>query len=158
MPEDALFCGNCGMKVENPEPSVKETPAAENQSYQPYTPEESSEEKPEGISTQPASSAYNNSIPENDPYSYNKDGSDLNTTLWIILSVIEIVLCCSTVTGVIALIFSIIANNKKNQGNYAEAASNLKTAKVVFFVGLALFVFGIIFFIASGMLAIFTGI
>ena len=161
MPEGALFCGNCGMKIETENTEVKES--QENTSYQPYTPEPEHMENVETVepneNDKQASGAYYNSIPENDPYVAQTPGeASLNTTLWIVLSVIEIVTCCSFIPGVIALIFAIIANNKKNQGNYAEAVSNLKISKIVFFIGIGIFIFGTISTIASGVLYSITGI
>lgn len=161
IPEGALFCGNCGMKIETGNTEVKES--QENTSYQPYTPEPEHMENVETVepsgNDKQASGAYYNSIPENDPYvAQTQDESSLNTTLWIALSVIEIITCCSFIPGVIALIFAIIANNKKNQGNYAEAVSNLKISKIVFFIGIGIFVFGTISTIASGLLYSVTGI
>ena len=160
IPDGAMFCGNCGMKIETENNETVEN--TENASYQPYTPE------PEHVDAEviktdennkKTSGAYYNSIPENNPYNpQTTDEASLNTTLWIALSVIEIITCCSFVPGVIALIFAIIANNKKNQGNYAEAVSNLKISKIVFFIGIGIFVFGTISTIASGVLYSITGI
>ena len=159
IPDGALFCGNCGMKIETETPET--FGSTENTSYQPYTPE------PEHIdaevvdmteNNQNASGAYYNSIPENNPYNpQTTDEASLNTTLWIVLSIIEIVVCCGSIPGIIALIFAIIANNKKNQGNYAEAVSNLKISKIVFFVGIGIFFLGSIISIATGILNEITG-
>ena len=159
IPDGAMFCGNCGMKIETENNETVEN--TENASYQPYTPE------PEHVDAEviktdennkKASGAYYNSIPENNPYNpQTTDEASLNTTLWIVLSIIEIVVCCGSIPGIIALIFAIIANNKKNQGNYAEAVSNLKISKIVFFVGIGIFFLGTVISIATGILSEITG-
>ncbi len=79
-------------------------------------------------------------------------GEDINTTLWIILSALEIITCCSIIPGIVGLVFAINANSKKNAGNYDGAREDIKKAKIAFFVGLGLIALSTVFSFISGML------
>lgn len=78
-----------------------------------------------------------------------------NPTLWIILNIVMIVLgcCCSFsgIAGIIGLVFAIQGNNAVKAGDLATAQSKLKTAKILFFVSLGLFVVGNILGIVTGL-------
>lgn len=160
--EGAVFCGNCGMRVETEEPEVNtEAPAEPNTEFTPEPKAEPAFENNEihHVSQQPQQNTYqsyqqNVQAPQ---YNYvnmnNNAGADINPTLWIILSAIEIITCCSLIPGVIGLIFAIMASSKKTAGNFDEARSNVKVAKIAVLVGLGLFVISIIGSIATGVLA-----
>lgn len=78
-----------------------------------------------------------------------------NPTLWIILNSIMIVLgcCCSFsgIAGIIGLVFAIQGSNAVKAGDFATAQNKLKTAKILFFVSLGLFVVGNILGIVTGL-------
>lgn len=130
--ENAKFCGNCGAKVVEEEPAVSE---------------EVKEER-----TEPEQKTENTEyIPHVEAEKVNPGmnyDSEINTTLWIILGIIDIILCGSKIPGIICLIFAFIALSNKNKGNFEEAKSNIKIAKIAFFIGLVLailvFVLGIV--------------
>ena len=78
-----------------------------------------------------------------------------NPTLWIILNIVMIVLgcCCSFsgIAGIIGLVFAIQGSNAVKAGDLATAQNKLKTAKILFFVSLGLFVVGNILGIVTGL-------
>ncbi len=140
IPEGSAFCGNCGMKVTTEpvqQPDFAEQPqqneASAQDTYQSYQqPQYTQPEQP-----------YYNSQP-----TYNaqpvQQASSLNPTLWIILNAIMIVVgcCCSIpgILGIIGLVFAIQGNNAMKTGDMFAAENKLKTAKILFFVGIGLFV------------------
>lgn len=155
IPEGATFCGNCGMRV----PKEHEQPA---QSYDPesgryeeapqsesgsYCEQNASYQDNSGSYEAPNGPVYG--APYQQPYN---GGENVDATLWIILSVIEIVTCCSIIPGIIGLIFGINANSKKNRGDFEGARSDAKNAKLAVLIGLGLFVLGTVASIASGVL------
>ncbi len=115
------FCPNCGTPVEV-QPAYNQEPVYNPQPE--YSQENAGEYKQEYNA--PVYSAEPQNIPEAAP----------NTTLWIILSALEI-FCCSPLFGIIALVFAIMGNSAAGRGDYAEAESKLKTAKIMLIVGVA---------------------
>lgn len=138
--EGSVFCGNCGMKVEQETAPVYEAPA-EN-SYEAPT-ETNDEDIRSGEFTY---ETYNNyqeqgsyqAPPFNPEYTASPvtpvNAEKPNTGLWIVLSVIELC-CCNSIGGIIALVFSIIANASVDKGDFADAISKLKIAKIAFWIG-----------------------
>jgi len=61
--------------------------------------------------------------------------------------------CCSSIPGVVALIFTILANNEYKSGAVEEADNKFNTAKIALIVGLVTFI--ILFII--GFIAAFMG-
>lgn len=165
IPEGALFCGNCGMRVPEEHEQPTQSYDTESGRYE----EAPRQEGPQGESGsyyEQSSSYQDNSgsyeapngpvygAPYQQPYN---GGENADPTLWIILSVIEIVTCCSIIPGVIGLIFGINANSKKNRGDFEGARSDVKTAKIAVLVGLGLFVLGTVVSIASGIFSALFG-
>lgn len=168
IPDGSAFCGNCGMKV-SAEP-VQQEPVNQYASPDPqaYRAEPTSvdapracvESKPE---PQPQYTQPQYAQPEPPQYNsqpvYNAQPIQPealpNSTLWIILNSIMIVLgcCCSFsgIAGIIGLVFAIQGNNAVKAGDLATAQNKLKTAKVLFFVSLGLFVVGNILGIVTGL-------
>lgn len=142
--EGALFCGNCGMPVQAEQPAY-EAPAQENyENVQgEYHQETYNEYQEQGSYQPPVMPEYSAEpvVPAEKP----------NTVLWIILSAVEIFTCCQ-LTGIISLIFSIIAHVSAEKGDFADAASKLKAAKISFWIGLAL---GILVIVAYIVLLVF---
>ena len=136
--EGALFCGNCGTKVE--EQPVYEAPVAE-------APAEYYQEKNESYQEQ--GSYVPPVVPEFTEQPYVPIEKP-NTVLWIVLSVIELLSCCQ-ITGIISLIFSILGHIAAEKGDFAEASKKLKTAKISFWIGLGL---GVLFIIAYAVLMV----
>lgn len=144
--EGSTFCGNCGMKVttEPVQPDFAEQPSKQYEApAQPEAPAQDtyqSYQQPQY--TQPGQPQYN-SQPD-----YNaqpvQQVSSLNPTLWIVLNAIMIVVgcCCSIpgILGIIGLVFAIQGNNAMKTGDMFNAENKLKTAKILFFVGIGLFV------------------
>lgn len=56
-------------------------------------------------------------------------------TKYLILSILQM-LCCCQITGIIALVFTILANSAFKIGNLAEYQSKIKGAKTTLIVGL----------------------
>lgn len=138
--EGAVFCGNCGMKVEN-EPMVYEAPVTEEFHQEVHT-----EYQEEGFYVPPV-------MPEEPVVPAEKP----NTVLWIILSAVEIFTCC-TVTGIISLIFSIIGHVSAEKGDYADAFKKIKIAKTSFWIGFAIGLFILIIYVFVFFLGIATGL
>lgn len=177
IPDGSAFCGNCGMKV-SAEP-VQQEPVNQYASPDPqaYRAEPTSvdapracvESKPEPQpqyaqpESQPQYTQPQYAQPEPPQYNsqpvYNAQPIQPealpNSTLWIILNSIMIVLgcCCSFsgIAGIIGLVFAIQGNNAVKAGDLATAQNKLKTAKVLFFVSLGLFVVGNILGIVTGL-------
>lgn len=159
IPDGSVFCGNCGMQtsVEQPrQEPVNQYSNVENNAYQSYQqPRYAQPEQPVNLP---------------------------NPTLWIVLNAILIVIGCCSISGllgIIGLAFAIQANNlmraiqndsitmRVSSNAYATQIQNeetrarnmgtvvnrLKTAKILFFVGVGLFVLGIVFSIVTGALA-----
>ena len=62
--------------------------------------------------------------------------------------------CCCSISSIIAivgLVFAIQGNNAMKAGDMLNAANKLKTAKILFFVSLGVFVAGNIIGFASGL-------
>ncbi len=119
--EDGVkFCPNCGAAVEvkeEPAPVYEEpaAPAEEPQYYQAEMPQQSAAQ-----------------------------GAAPNTTLWIILSVVEL-LCCCQLGGIVALIFSILGHVAVGKGDLADAEQKLEIAKIAIIAGAVL---GVISFVS----------
>jgi len=69
-------------------------------------------------------------------------GGDVNTTLPLILSIVQIVLCCNPIFGGLGLFFSIQAGNAKKTGDLMSARAKAKTAIIIVVVGAVLEVIG----------------
>ena len=65
-------------------------------------------------------------------------GGDVNTTLPLILSIVQLVLCCNVFFGIPALIFAIQAGSAKKTGDLETARKKVKTAFIIMGVGWAL--------------------
>lgn len=151
--EGALFCGNCGMKAEAapvyeaPVQETYEAPAYEEPVSGEYHQETYENYQEQGSYVPPVMPEYN-AAPA-------PSGERPNTVLWIVLSAVEIFTCCQ-ITGIISLIFSIIGHVSAEKGDYADAASKIKVAKISFWIGLSvglLAVVAYIFLVAIGVAA-----
>lgn len=69
-----------------------------------------------------------------------------NYTAFLVFSIIEFI-CCSWITGILALVFTLLANQKYQQNDMMGFESNYKTAKIMLWVGLAISVLITVFFI-----------
>ncbi len=76
-------------------------------------------------------------------------GGDVNTTLPLILSICQLVLCCNLVFGGIGLFFAIQAGNAKKSGDIMTAKSKAKTAMMVIIIGAVLESIGVAINIAT---------
>lgn len=165
IPEGSAFCGNCGMKVEA-QPAQPEQPVQPEQPAQPEQPQYTQPEANQQYSGQQDTyqsyqqqAQYQQAQPQYAPPVYNAQPVQPealpNPTLWIILNIIMIVLgCCCTfsgIAGIIGLVFAIQGSNAVKAGDFATAQSKLKTAKILFFVSLGLFVVGNILGIVTGL-------
>ena len=146
--EGALFCGNCGMKIEAEQP-VYEAPAEPvfEEPAQPVI-----EESVQGEYHQDTYNEYQEQgsyvppvMPEYTPVSETVVPAEKpNTVLWIVLAAVEIFTCCG-LTGIVSLIFAILGHVAADKGDFAEAGKKIKTAKIWFWAGLVL---GLVFIIA----------
>lgn len=76
-------------------------------------------------------------------------GEGPNATVYIVLSVAEI-LCCCMPAGAIGLVFSILGMNAAKAGDYVLAAKNFKNAKLTLIIGAILgAIVGILWFLGS---------
>ena len=158
--EGALFCGNCGMKVESEQP-VYEAPAEPvfEEPAQPIV-----EESVQGEYHQDTYNEYQEQgsyvppvMPENSPVSESFVPAEKpNTVLWIVLSAVEIFTCCQ-ITGILSLVFSIIAHLSADKGNFEDACKKIKIAKTSFWIGFALGLLVIVAYIAIFVLGMAAG-
>ena len=158
--EGALFCGNCGMKVESEQP-VYEAPAEPvfEEPAQPIV-----EESVQGEYHQDTYNEYQEQgsyvppvMPENSPVSETVVPAEKpNTVLWIILSAVEIFTCCQ-ITGIISLIFSIIGHISAEKGDFENAERKIKVAKTSFWIGFVLGLLFVAFFAAIFLLGVAAG-
>ena len=151
--EGALFCGNCGMKAESEQP-VCEAPV------QPVyeAPAEETFEKTEGEYHQEAYENYQEQgsyvppvMPEN-PAEPVVPAERPNTVLWIVLSAIELIICFP-ITGIISLIFSIIAHVSAEKGDFENALRKLKIARISFWIGFGI---GALIIVATLAISLFV--
>lgn len=77
---------------------------------------------------------------------------DPNFTKWLILSIFQL-FCCNQITGIIALVFAILANNDWKAGKFDESSRKYKNAKISIVVG---FIIGALIYIAAFVLSIFA--
>ncbi len=148
--EGALFCGNCGMKIEQ-EPLYREQaqPAFEEPVQEEYQQEVHNEYQEQGSYVPPVMPEY-----QAEPV---VNGEKPNTVLWIVLSAVEIFTCCQ-ITGIISLIFSIIGHISAEKGDFADAESKIKIAKTSFWIGLGLGILFVVAYIVIFALGIAAGI
>lgn len=152
IPDGSVFCGNCGMQtsVEQPwQEPVNQYSNTENNAYQSY-------QQPQYA--QPEQPVYNS-----EPV-YNAQPvqpvSSVNPTTWIVLNILMIVLgCCSIsgILGIIGLVFAIQSNNAVKAGDAFTAEDKAKTAKILFFVSLGIFVLQTVLGIVYGIFSISMG-
>ena len=141
--EGALFCGNCGMKIEQEQPVYEEPVQGE------YHQENYNEYQEQGSYVPPVMPEY-----QAEPV---VNGEKPNTVLWIVLSAVEFFTCCQ-ITGIISLIFSIIGHISAEKGDFADAESKIKIAKTSFWIGLGLGILFVVAYIAIFALGIAAGI
>jgi hypothetical protein len=65
-------------------------------------------------------------------------GGDVNTTLPLVLSIVELVVCCNVLFGVLGLVFAIQAGNAKKSGDLETARSKAKLSMIIVLVGAGL--------------------
>lgn len=159
--ENEKFCGHCGARIEKEEAvevieEIKEEAVEVVEEIKEEAVETIEEVKEEAVET--AAETVEEILPECVPVQQETpyqqpvfapqtavpEGVSVNATLWIILCALETVLCCSTLPGLFGLIFAIIAATKKGKGDWEAARSNIKAAKIAFWVGVALLVLGVI--------------
>lgn len=63
--------------------------------------------------------------------------SDLNTTLWLVLGIITLIICC-TPTSIGTIVCSLMAKSAENIGDYYTAKRKINAAKIWFFAGAAI--------------------
>lgn len=138
--EGALFCGNCGMKVEISE-NYYEAPSENAQSE--YNQEVHTEYQEQGSYVPPVMPEY-----QAEPV---VNGERPNTVLWIVLSAVGFFTCCQ-ITGIIGLIFAILGHIAADKGDFADAAKKIRLSKILFWVGLGL---GLLFVAVYALLVAF---
>lgn len=144
--EGAVFCGNCGMKVDLDQGNTSNTEQP-GQQYQQYQPQDTYQPY------QPQYDQQNQYQGQYQPQQYGEPaGEDINTIIWIVLSALEIITCCGVIPGIIGLIFGISANSKKNKGDFVGAKADNKKAMICVIVGAALVVVSIVLSLVSGVL------
>ncbi|MBQ7873627.1 MAG: CD225/dispanin family protein [Oscillospiraceae bacterium] len=64
-----------------------------------------------------------------------KEEKPENTVMWIILSAIQIFLCCS-VPGIVSLVYAVNANSAQMAGRNDEIKGNIEKAQIWFLIGI----------------------
>lgn len=137
--EGSAFCGNCGMRVEEEQP-VSEIPAEENVKGEYTAPEVYQEPVYEQGFSEPMAQAERP-----------------NTVRWIILSVVELLICCQ-LTGIIGLIFSIIGHISAEKGDFEDALKKIKIAKTTLIIGAIFGAIVLLFFLGVFIFGFLTGL
>ena len=140
--EGAVFCGNCGMKIESEQP-VFEEQVVEEPVQGEYHQETYTEYQEQGSYVPPV-------IPEEYQAEPVVSGERPNTILWIVLSAVEIFTCCQ-LTGFISLVFAIIGHISAEKGNFEDAFKKIKIARISFWIGFAI---GLVF--VAACIAVFA--
>ena len=148
--EGAIFCGNCGMKIETEQPVFEAQVVAGEPVQGEYHQDTYTEYQEQGSYVPPV-------VQEEYKEEPAVSGERPNTVLWIVLSAIEIFTCCQ-ITGIISLIFSIIGHVSAEKGDYADAAKKIKIAKTSFWIGLALGLLFVVAYIVIFALGIAAGV
>jgi hypothetical protein len=65
-------------------------------------------------------------------------GGDVNTTLPLVLSIVELVLCCNVIFGGVGLVFALQAGAAMKSGDIETARSKAKLSMIIVLVGAAL--------------------
>ena len=146
--EGAVFCGNCGLKIENEEP-VFEAQVVEEPVQGEYHQDTYNEYQEQGSYVPPV-------IPEEYIGEQVVPAERPNTVLWIVLSAVEIFTCCQ-ITGIISLIFSIIGHISAEKGDFENAERKIKVAKTSFWIGFVLGLLFVAFFAAIFLLGVAAG-
>lgn len=168
IPEGSAFCGNCGMKVpaepvQEPVNQQYQQPEEPQQPQQPEAPQDTyqSYQQPQQPETpQDTYQSYQQPQYAQQP-DYNAQPvqpADIpNPTLWIVLNILMIIVgcCCSIpgILGIIGLVFAIQGNNAMKTGDMVSVVNKLKTAKILFFVGIGLFVLQTVLGMVTGLFA-----
>ena len=168
IPEGSAFCGNCGMKVpaepvQEPVNQQYQQPEEPQQPQQPEAPQDTyqSYQQPQQPETpQDTYQSYQQPQYAQQPV-YNAQPvqpADIpNPTLWIVLNILMIIVgcCCSIpgILGIIGLVFAIQGNNAMKTGDMVSAVNKLKIAKILFFVGIGLFVLQTVLGLVTGLFA-----
>ena len=137
--EGSAFCGNCGMRVEEEQP-VSEIPAEENVKGE-YTAQE----------------VYQEPVYEQCFSEPMVQAERPNTVRWIILSVVELLICCQ-LTGIIGLIFSIIGHISAEKGDFEDALKKIKIAKTTLIIGAIFGAIVLLFFLGVFIFGFLTGL
>lgn len=142
-----MFCKNCGQEIAEgatvcPNCNTPVAAATAN-TAQPQAPQQ----------------PYAQQTPPQQPYAqqpyapYNPGFSNVAppkpALTWLIVNIVCVVLCgFSNILGIIGIVFGALAQSAYNKGNYAEAESKAKTAKVLGIITLIgtiiLYIFAII--------------
>lgn len=71
-------------------------------------------------------------------------GNTPEFTLWLVLGILQILLCCcnctSLITGILSIVFAAMADNSYKKGDFASYESHIKVAKIVNLIGWGLVV------------------
>lgn len=136
-----MFCKNCGQEI------------AEGATVCPNC------NTPVDVAAAAANAAQPQQTPPQQPYAqqpyapYNPGFSNVAppkpALTWLIVNIVCVVLCgFSNILGIIGIVFGALAQSAYNKGNYAEAESKAKTAKVLGIITLIgtiiLYIFAII--------------
>ena len=85
---------------------------------------------------------------------YTPQQSNPTFTKYLILSILELI-CCCPITGIIALVFTIMANSAFNSSNMNTYNQYTKYSKVSLIVGVVLAILSFVFAMLSGVLSLF---
>ncbi len=137
IPDGSVFCPSCGARMDaagqtqpeaNPQPEAQPEPQYEAPKYEQPAYEAPKYEQPaqpayqQPAYQQPAQPAYQQ------PAQPAAD-SGINSTLWLVLSILATLFCCVP-TGVVAIVFAAKINTCLNQGDVAGAQEACKKAKL----------------------------
>lgn len=119
--DGALFCPNCNAPVQSAQPQTPPVNPYDNQQQAPY----GAPQQPYGYAPQQQPYGY----PPQQPYGVPPEKPALT---WLIVNIVFLVLSGFTnLFSIIGTIFGALAQSDFNKGNYAEAISKNKTAKVL---------------------------
>ena len=135
--ENAVFCGNCGVKLEIKQPVA--------------------EEPKEEVLTECQQECCGTPVILEKTAGADVPAEKPNTVFWIVLSAIHIFVCFP-LTGIISLIFSILGHLAADKGDFADAFKKLKFAKISFWIGFGIGLLAILVCLLVFVLGFATGL
>lgn len=150
-----MYCKNCGAELDDGAKFCGNCGAVQEIEQNPFEGEQIPHMEAEKVNFDQNSPEYTADTGSAAP-AQDDAGANVNSTLWLVLAIIQIVTCCATIPGIIGLVMAILSKSSKSAGRYAEAAKYCKYAKIAVLVGIGLLVLSGVISAVSGALYSFA--